>query len=191
MKNVWADVWWAVLLRGLVAVLFGLGAFFWPDLTVATLALLYTPYAVADGAILIFLSLRDRPVNTCCWAGLVHGGISILAGIAALAWPGLTTLSLLIIAAVRAALGGLLEIVTAVQLRQEIEAESLLILDGMLSIIVAVLLLANPGTRIVGLASGIGAYAVLLGLMLASLAFNLRHAGKQNGEMPSGAERAF
>jgi uncharacterized membrane protein HdeD (DUF308 family) len=182
MKNVWANVWWAVLLRGLVAVLFGLGAFFWPDLTVATLALLYTPYAVADGA---------RPVNTCCWAGLVHGGISILAGIAALAWPGLTTLSLLIIAAVRAALGGLLEIVTAVQLRQEIEAESLLILDGMLSIIVAVLLLANPGTRIVGLASGIGAYAVLLGLMLASLAFNLRHAGKQNGEMPSGAERAF
>jgi uncharacterized membrane protein HdeD (DUF308 family) len=191
MKTIWADVWWAVLLRGLVAVLFGLGAFFWPDLTVPALVLLYTPFVVVDGVILIFLSLRDRPVNNCCWAGLAHGGISILAGIIAFAWPDLTTLSLLTIAAARAALGGLLEIITAVQLRQEIEAESLLVLSGILSIIVAVLLLANPGVHIVGLASGIGAYAVLIGLMLGVLALNLRRADRQNGEMPAGAERVF
>jgi uncharacterized membrane protein HdeD (DUF308 family) len=188
MKGIWAGAWWAVLLRGLVAILFGVGALSWPDVTVAALALLYTPYAVVDGAILVSLSIQDRRVNKCCWAGFAHGVLSIVAGITAIVWPGLTVFPLLIIVASRAAVGGLLEIITAVQLRQEIKGESLLVLSGILSIIVAVLLLANPGVHITGLASGIGAYAVLVGLMLALLAFNLRGMSRRIEEQPAGLD---
>jgi uncharacterized membrane protein HdeD (DUF308 family) len=179
MRDIWAGVWWVVLLRGLVAIVFGLGALLFPDLTVATLVLLYAPYALADGAILLFLSLRDRPVNNCCWAGLANGALSLVAGAAAIFWPGLTVLLLLIIIAARVGIGGALEIVTAIRLRQEVRDESLLILSGVLSIIVAMLLLANSGTHVVGLASGIGAYAILFGLMLGLLAFSLRSENKQ------------
>jgi uncharacterized membrane protein HdeD (DUF308 family) len=179
MRDIWAGVWWAVLLRGLVAIAFGLGALLFPDLTVPTLVLFYAPYVLADGAILIFLSLRDRPVNDCCWAGLANGALSLVAGAAAVFWPGGAVLPLLIIIAARVGIGGVLEIVTAVRLRQEVRDESLLILSGVLSIIVAVLLFANSGTHIVGLASGIGAYAILFGLMLGLLAFSLRSENKQ------------
>jgi uncharacterized membrane protein HdeD (DUF308 family) len=179
MRDIWAGVWWVVLLRGLVAIVFGLGALLFPELTVAALVLLYVPYVLADGAILIFLSLRDRPVNNCCWAGLANGALSLVAGAAAVFWPGLAVLPLLIIIAARVGIGGVLEIITAVRLRQEVRDESLLILSGVLSIIVAVLLLANPGTHVMGLASGIGAYAILFGLMLGILALNLRSENKQ------------
>ena len=189
MKHIWADGWWVVLARGLVAILFGLIALFLLDPTATALALLYAPYAVAGGITLVLLSFRDRRVNKCCWAGFAHGVLGIGAGITVIAWPGLTVFPLLIIIAVRAAIGGLLEIVTAVQLRQEIEGESLLILSGILSVIVATLLLASPAVQIAGIASVVGAYALLVGLMLVILAFNLRAVGRRIEERPAGLDR--
>ena len=41
--------WWLLLIRGILAVLFGLMAFAWPALTLVTLVLLYGAYAFVDG----------------------------------------------------------------------------------------------------------------------------------------------
>ena len=41
--------WWAVLLRGLIAIAFAVLAFMWPAVTVATLVLLFGFYALVDG----------------------------------------------------------------------------------------------------------------------------------------------
>jgi uncharacterized membrane protein HdeD (DUF308 family) len=41
--------WWAVVLRGLIAILFGIVALTWPGITVAALVLLFGAYALVDG----------------------------------------------------------------------------------------------------------------------------------------------
>ena len=51
-----AQNWWAIVLRGVFAVIFGVGAFIWPAITLAALVLLYGEY---PGVALLFF-LRDR-----------------------------------------------------------------------------------------------------------------------------------
>ena len=46
-----AKKWWLLLLRGIVAVLFGILAFAWPGLTLVTLVIFYGAYALVDGIV--------------------------------------------------------------------------------------------------------------------------------------------
>src|SRR5262245_35907615 len=41
--------WWLLMLRGIVSVIFGVMAFFWPGITLLALTLLYGAFAFVDG----------------------------------------------------------------------------------------------------------------------------------------------
>ena len=84
--------WWALLLRGIAAVLFGLAALAWPGLTLAVLVVFYGAYAVVDGAFAVVAGVR-ADTGTRRWLLLVEGALGILAGLIALLWPGITARS--------------------------------------------------------------------------------------------------
>jgi len=69
---------------------------------------------------------------------------------------------------------GMLRIVAAVRLRKEIQGEWLLILNGILSVLFGVLLVALPILGLVTLVWVIGAYTLVRGVVLIALAFRLR-----------------
>jgi uncharacterized membrane protein HdeD (DUF308 family) len=79
-----AKNWWALALRGLVGVLFGLLTFLLPGLTLATLVLLFGAYALVDG---IFNVIAFFKVASHHWALLIEGVIGIIAGVLTFAWP--------------------------------------------------------------------------------------------------------
>ena len=58
--NAFARHWWVLLLRGILAVLFGIIAFAMPGLTLITLVLLYGAYALVDGLIALFVGASSR-----------------------------------------------------------------------------------------------------------------------------------
>ena len=66
--------WWLLLIRGIIAVLFGLMAFIWPGLTLVTLILLYAAYALVDGLMAIWVSVTSRT-----WGLLLFGSGAGLA----------------------------------------------------------------------------------------------------------------
>jgi uncharacterized membrane protein HdeD (DUF308 family) len=132
--------WWLLLIRGILAVLFGLMAFAWPTLTLVTLVLLYGAYAFVDGLTAIWVGVSSR-----AWGVLLFGILGVIVGIYTFFYPGVTAIALLYLIAAWTIVRGIFEIVTAIQLRKEISYEWALIVSGLISIIFGIVLLANPG----------------------------------------------
>lgn len=168
--------WWLILLRGICAIIFGALTIAWPGLTLFTLVILYGVYALLDGGLAIGAAIMGDTPAPRWWLVLV-GILGIGAGLATLAWPGMTGLLLLYFMAGWAIAAGIFEIVGAIRLRKEIDNEWLLIANGVLSVLFGVLVSLFPGAGALGLALAIGAFALVYGGLLIGFAFRLkRHA---------------
>ena len=182
MLDVLSRYWWAVTLRGAIAVLFGLLALIWPGVTVLVLVALFGAYALVDGVIALataFVGNREsRSERT--WQ-IVEGAAGILIGIMTFAWPGVTALVLLWLIAFWAVVTGVLEIVAAVRLRKEIQGEWLLILSGALSVLFGLLLAIWPAAGALTVVFLIGIYAIVFGAALIMLGLRLRRHGRGEG----------
>jgi len=167
--------WWALVLRGLAAILFGLLAFFWPGITLFVLVIFFGAYMFVDGIFAIIAAVRAAGEEERWWLLLIEGILGVLAGLVAFFWPGLTALALLYFIAVWAIVTGVLEIVAAIRLRREIEGEWALGLSGALSVIFGVLLIVSPAPAgLLSLVWLVGAYAVASGVLLLILAIRVR-----------------
>ena len=107
------------------------------------------------------------------WLGL-SGIVSILAGIVAFVYPGLTALVLLVVIAVWAIIIGVLQLYAAIQLRKVINNEWWLTVSGLLSIAFGAVLIAWPGTGALAVIWTIAWFAVFFGCMFIGLAFELK-----------------
>jgi uncharacterized membrane protein HdeD (DUF308 family) len=174
--------WWALAVRGVAAVLFGLAALIWPGLTLAVLIIVYGAYAVVDGVFAIVAGLRASS-GTHRWLLLAEGALGILTGLIAVFWPGVTAVVLLYIIAFWAIFGGLLRIVGAVLLRREIDNEWTMALSGVLWVLLGIVLFVLPGAGLLSLAWVIGIFALGAGITLIVLALRVR------GQSPSGGSR--
>ena len=52
-----AKNWWALLLRGLASIVFGVLAFAWPGITIVSLVILYGAYALVDGLFALYAAI--------------------------------------------------------------------------------------------------------------------------------------
>lgn len=169
--------WWTLLLRGMVAILFGVLTFVWPHVTLAVLILLFGAYALVDGIAAIIMGISQHGERERWWATLIGGVISAGAGVVTFLRPGITAIALLSIIAFWAIARGIFEIVAAIRLRHAIEGEWLMALGGALSIAFGVLMLAFPGAGALAVVWWIGAFALAMGAVLVMLAFKLRSIG--------------
>ena len=171
MLHLLARYWWALALRGLFAVLFGLLTFFIPSITLLALVLLFGAYALLDGIFDLVSAVRSPSHH---WAFVIEGIVGILVGILTLIWPRITGMILLYLIGFWAIFTGVLEIVAGILLRQAIANEVLLILMGVLSLLFGLFIVIFPGAGALAIAFWIGAYALVFGIMLIALAFRLR-----------------
>lgn len=165
--------WGLILLRGVLAILFGALTFAWPGLTLFTLILLYGAFALVDGIFALIAALSKGAPAPRWWLVLV-GLLGIAAGVVTLLWPGLTGIVLLYLIAGWAIASGAFQIAGAIRLRKEIEDEWLLGLNGLLSVVFGLLILAFPGAGALGIAFGIAAFAILSGIVQIIFALRLR-----------------
>jgi uncharacterized membrane protein HdeD (DUF308 family) len=171
MLHLLARYWWALALRGVFAVLFGLLTFFMPGITLLTLVLLFGAYVLLDGIFDIVAAIRSPSHH---WALILEGIVGIIAGILTFTWPGITAMVLLYLVAFWAIFTGVLEIVAGIRLREVLTGEIWLILMGVLSLLFGLFILIFPGAGALALLFWIAAYALVFGFMLIVLAFRLR-----------------
>jgi uncharacterized membrane protein HdeD (DUF308 family) len=178
--------WWALLVRGIAAIVFGILAIAWPGHALVALALLFGAYALVDGVFALVAAFRAAERHAHWLVLVAEGLLGIVAGIIVLASPGIAIFVFAYIAAAWAIITGVLEIVAAVRLRRELAGEILLILAGVVSVLFGILLAAFPGAGVLAIVWIIGIYALIFGVMLIALSFRLRtwhHGG--NGRVPA------
>ena len=168
--------WWAVSLRGLAGILFGIITFFAPAISLAALVLLFGAYALVDGVLAMVTAVRRRGADRW-WLLLLEGFVGIAAGVLTFLWPAITAIALLYVIAAWALVTGVFEIAAAIRLRKAITGEWLLALSGIFSIGLGVLLVLFPGPGALAVTIWIGAYAFVFGALLFALGLRLRGLG--------------
>ena len=166
--------WWLLLLRGLVAIAFGVLTWVQPGISLATLVLLFGAYSMADGILATWTAIAGGKDNDYRWVLLLEGLLGIGVGVLTFVAPGITALALLFYIAIWAIATGALEIAAAIRLRKEIKDEWLLILAGIASVVFGALLAAQPRAGALALLWLIASYAVVFGVLLVILAFKTR-----------------
>jgi uncharacterized membrane protein HdeD (DUF308 family) len=122
--------WWLMLLRGLVAIGFGILIFVKPQISLEVLVYLFGTYVLVEGVLGVSVAIQARDELNSWGVLLIWGLLGIAVGILAFVKPEITALALLFYIALWAIATGVLEIVAAVRLREVIKDEWFLILAG-------------------------------------------------------------
>lgn len=173
MLDALARNWGLILLRGVLAILFGVLAILWPGITLITLVLLYGAFAFVDGVFSLIAAVRGGSPVPRWWLVLV-GVMGIGVGVITVLWPPVTALVLLMFIAAWAVVTGALQIYGAIKLRNEIEGEWWLVASGLLSVLFGVMLVAWPVAGGLAIAFVIGIFAIVYGVLMIGFGLRLR-----------------
>ncbi len=169
-----ADFWWLYAVRGVLALLFGLAAIFWPGLTIAVLIAVFGVFVLVDGLMMLVVGFQARGASPNWWNLVLQGALNVVIGLVAFFAPLATALALIILVAAWAIILGVLEIVAAVRLKNVISNQWWLIASGIISILLGISLVSAPGAGIVVMAWIIGGFSLLSSLVLFFIAARLR-----------------
>lgn len=171
--QVLARNWWAFVLRGIAAVLFGVLAFALPAAAMLSLVLVFAAYATVDGVFAITAAVRAARSRERWGLLVLEGLIDISAGIVAVVWPGITVVFFVFLVAFRTLISGGLLLVAGFQLDTQ-HGRWWMILAAAASVLFGLSLLIAPLVGAVVLTWWIGAYALLFGIAMLILAFRLK-----------------
>jgi uncharacterized membrane protein HdeD (DUF308 family) len=174
MFDLLSRYWWTLVVRGMLAVVFGILALIWPGITLATLVTFFGAYILVDGIFGVVGAIGGWGNRDDHWLLLLEGLLGVGIGILTFRAPRITSMVLLMFIAAWALATGVLEIVAAIRLRKEIQGEFWLILSGLASVAFALLLMIFPTAGALSLLWLISIYAVVFGVILMAGGLKLR-----------------
>lgn len=156
---------WALALRGLIAVLFGVVALRSPNIAAAAFVIVFAVYAFAD-AILDFVLAGQLGRAGQRWGWYLFAGLaSVALGVIALAYPNVTLLTGVFLVGIFAIVQGVFGLVAAFSW-EGFDSPWLSGLTGVLAIVLGILLLASPTEGGLALLWTIGVFAIIYGVAL-------------------------
>ena len=175
-----------MLFRGSIAVIFGLLALLWTEITLGVLIALFGAYALADGCVALIIAVGARGVpgfGSLLLEGLVRMGAAVVVFVA---FPVMSDVALAILIASWALLSGVAEIAAAVSLRRELSGEWPLPTAGVLSVGLGLLMMLRADAGAVALAWLIGLFGIVVGCALVALAMRLRQIAHEIADAHAG-----
>jgi uncharacterized membrane protein HdeD (DUF308 family) len=172
-----AEKWWVFLLQGVLMILLGIAAIVQP----ATLITFIGAYALIEGVLKIFSGLGDQPDGQSRWPALIIGVLSVIVGLWILANREQAMEVLAYLIAAWAVVVGVLLIIWAIRLRQEISDEWLMILFGVLAIIFGLLVFNNVLAGMISLVWIFVIFMVAGGITSIMFAFRIKNLGERLG----------
>lgn len=162
--------WRSILVRGVVAIIFGLIALFMPGLTLGFLVLLIGAFFLVDGALAFFVGLFSKSGEL-----LIEGLIGALIGVFMFFYTVQAIVVLVILIALWAILTGAAEIIAAIALRRYVAHEVWLLIAGIVSVAFGIIVFVNPVDSGIAITWVIGIYALVFGISLTALAMRVKN----------------
>jgi len=187
LSEVLADSWWAVGLRGLLGIAFGLICLLVPSAAILALILLFSAYMLVDGVLAIASGIKAARSGQRWGLLILEGIVDLAAGAIAFVWPAITAVAFVILIAVWAIISGALMLTAALTLKLD-HGRWWLALAGIASVIFGIVLLVAPVVGAVVLTWWLGVYAIVFGIFLLVLAFQL-HGKKEERTTPKPAAK--
>ncbi|HWR84553.1 MAG TPA: DUF308 domain-containing protein [Rhodoglobus sp.] len=186
LQSLARGIWWWVLLRGILAVVFGVVALLAPSAALVAIALVFGAYALVDGAFAIVHAVQARrSIRRWGWL-LAEGVLSVLAGLAALLLPslagffgGLFVLWTIVIWNIATGIAGVRSAAGAPSGRGRTFAIVAAVVSIVFGVILAIAMLLTPGATVLGLIWVVGIYAIVFGVMLVGTAIHVRRLGRE------------
>ncbi|MBU4212169.1 MAG: DUF308 domain-containing protein [Kiritimatiellae bacterium] len=177
IQEILHGAWWVMLLRGILAIILGLFAFFKPACMLIGIVQVMGVFFLLDGVLLILGAITGFTGGSR-WLSLLGGIFYILAGIAIFSSPLLSTFVaeafVIYFMAFFVLVTGIMRIATAMRLWKTSNHKWLLLVEGIIGIIFASILIASPIVSAMVLIQIVGVIAVVLAINMIILAFGLR-----------------
>ncbi|MGG5823983.1 HdeD family acid-resistance protein [Falsiroseomonas sp. HW251] len=181
-----AENWWAIALRGVLGIAFGILAFAAPVAVMLSLALLFAAYCLIDGVLAIVAAVRAARTRERWWLLLLEGVLNLLMAAIAFVFPAGAVLAFVLVTAAWAILSGATMLGAAFRLAVG-AGRWWLVLGGIVSMVFGVLLVLAPLAGAIVLTWWLGAYAIVFGGVMLILAFRLRRRRHDTPAVPAGA----
>ena len=173
------QVWYWPVIRGVIAIAFGIIALVSPIATALALAVIIGIFAVADGVVEIIDGVRHRHYGG---SGLriAMGVITLVFGFVVLVWPDKTTTVLIYLVAVWAILVGIVQFVVSFMLRSiPGSGWGWGAFVGLLTFLFGILVIAQPSAALTTIIWLLGIFALISGVLLVALGLQIRRLGKR------------
>lgn len=157
-----------VAVLGVAALVVGVVLLFNPVAAARTLALLLGLSLVVGGLLEMAVGWAAERRRT---ASVALGAVLVVGGILAVAWPGITLYTLVLITGLSLIVHGAARVGLAVVEREEIPGWGWLLLAGAVNVLVGVLAIAWPDATVLVLSLILGAQIAVFGVLLLVSAF--------------------
>lgn len=164
------EIWWAILLRGVLALGLAICAFIWPEKTVDIFVKLLGVYFLIEGVICAISAYRGGDKAS----PLLQAIISLAIGLILLLWSGVSAKLFLILVGVWLALQGIGLFLAAKNLDSAEGERNATMAIGVILALIGIVFVFWPETGVVAISWLIGIGALIIGCSLVYLATRVK-----------------
>jgi len=190
-------IWWLVLIRGILAIVFGVIALIHPGVAFVALVYTFAAFAFVDGIANIVHAVRVRERDPRWGWLLAQGILSVIAGVLAFVFPlaagltiGIFALSLIGVYAIMMGIAGIPAAASVVDGGRKVLGFIVAILSILLGIALLLIVFVAPLSGIVNLIWLVGVYAIIVGVVLIVAAIQARRMSPAATSKPATSNSA-
>lgn len=173
-----ADLWWVGVVEGVLALLFGIAALFWPGLTLLTLVYIFSAYVLVWAFFEIVFSLMSMRSSSTWWLSLIFGLFALGVGVYLVRHPGVTFATFILLIGFTFIARGIADIVGAFVGESASHSKVLSLIIGAAGLLAGIIVLKQPVAGGVAFVWVLGLYALILGPILLVSGLELRKLQK-------------
>lgn len=165
-----SEFWWMGVLGGILTMLFGIAALFWPGLTLVTFVYLFSAYMLVWGVVSVIKGLTDLTSGVAMWwLTLLFGFIGLGVGVYLVRHPLVSFATLILLVGFTFIIRGVIDIVSGFAVDQSSTGRVLAFIAGGLGVVAGVFLLTQPADAGVAFVWVLGLYSLLAGPLFIAL----------------------